>query len=57
MVSDYNAKMTHYADELVASGAPLCDDEFIAYMLIGLAEDYNPVITVGVARVNPISPK
>jgi hypothetical protein len=56
-VSDYYAKMTHYADELVASSAPLCDYELITYLLIGLAEDYNLIFTVVVARVNPISPK
>jgi hypothetical protein len=55
-VSNYYAKMVHYADELAASGAPLCDDELVAYLLAGLYEDFNLVFTVMVARVNPINP-
>jgi hypothetical protein len=48
--------MTHYADKLAVSGAPLRDDELIAYLLTNLDEDYNMVFTNVVARVNPISP-
>jgi hypothetical protein len=55
-VSDYYAKMCHFADELATSGAPLCDDELVAYLLAGLNEDSNPVFTAMVARVNPITP-
>ena len=55
-VSDYYAKMCTYADELVASGAPLRDDELVAYILAGLNEDFNPVFTAVVARVDPIKP-
>jgi hypothetical protein len=55
-VSDYYIKMSAYADELATSGTPLCDDEFVAYLLAGLDEDYNPVFTAVVARVDPIMP-
>jgi hypothetical protein len=55
-VSDYYAKMCTYADELAASGAPLRDDELIAYILVDLNEDFNPVFTAVVARVDPIKP-
>jgi hypothetical protein len=55
-VSDYYAKMSHYADELTTSGAPLRDDELVAYLLVGLDEDFNPVFTAMVARVDPINP-
>jgi hypothetical protein len=48
--------MTQFADELATSGTPLRDDELIAYLLAGLDEDYNPVFTAIVARVDPISP-
>jgi hypothetical protein len=48
--------MTHYVDELAVSGAPLHDDELVAYLLAGLDEDYNVVFTAVVARVDPISP-
>jgi hypothetical protein len=55
-ITDYYSKMTHYANELAASGFPLRDDELVAYLLVGLDEEYNSVFTVVVARVNPISP-
>jgi hypothetical protein len=54
--TDYYSKMCHYADELAATGAPLRDDELIAYVLAGLNEDYNPVFTAIVARTDPITP-
>jgi hypothetical protein len=47
--------MTHYADELTVSGAPLRDDELVAYLLADFDEDYNDVFTVVIARVDPIS--
>jgi hypothetical protein len=49
-MSDYYGKMCQYADELAAIGAPLRDDELIAYLLAGLDEDYNPVFTAVVAQ-------
>jgi hypothetical protein len=55
-MSDYYGKMCQYADELAAIGAPLRDDELIAYLLAGLDEDYNPVFTAVVAQQDPISP-
>jgi hypothetical protein len=55
-VSDYYSKMRQYADELVATGAPLRDDEFVTYLLTGLDEEYNPVFTAIVAQPDPISP-
>jgi hypothetical protein len=53
-VTDYYSKMTQYADELAVSGSPLHNNELIAYLLAGLDEEYNPVFTVVVARVDPI---
>jgi uncharacterized membrane protein YgcG len=55
-VSDYYAKMCHYADELAASGTALRDDELVAYLLAGLDAEYNSVFTAVVARVDPITP-
>jgi hypothetical protein len=56
-VTDYYSKMTQYADELAVSGSPLRNNELIAYLLAGFDEEYNPVFTVVVARVDPISPR
>ena len=55
-VSDYYAKMSSYADDLAASGSPLRDDELVAYLLAGLDEEYNPIFTAVVARVDPVTP-
>jgi hypothetical protein len=53
---DYYAKMSQLADDLAALGTPLRDDVFVAYVLAGLDEEYNPVFTTVVAQVDPISP-
>jgi hypothetical protein len=42
--------MSQLAYDLVASGTPLHDDEFIAYLLAGLDGDYNSVFTSVVAQ-------
>jgi hypothetical protein len=53
-VSNYYTKMSQFAEELVASGTPLHDDEFVTYLLADLDEEYNPVFTAVVTRVDPI---
>jgi hypothetical protein len=55
-VSSYYTKMCHYTDDVAAFGAPLHDDELVAYLLASLDEDFNPFFTAIVARVDPISP-
>jgi hypothetical protein len=55
-ISDYYSKLCQFADDLTASGAPLHDDELVAYLLAGLNEAYNPVFTSVVARSDPIAP-
>jgi hypothetical protein len=55
-VIEYYTNMSAFADDLATSSTPLCDDEFVAYLLAGLDEEYNPVFTSIVARVDPISP-
>jgi hypothetical protein len=56
LVSDYYAKMSQLADDLTTSGTLLHDDEFIAYLLAGLDEDYNSVFTSVVTRADPLAP-
>jgi hypothetical protein len=56
LISEYYSKMSQFADDLAASGAPLRDDELVAYLLVGLDEAYNPLFTSVVARVHPITP-
>jgi hypothetical protein len=45
--------MCQYANDLAATGAPLYDDELVAYILAGLDEDYNSVFTVVVVQTDP----
>jgi hypothetical protein len=43
---EYFSKMKCYAEEMTASGQPLDDEEFIAYVLTGLDEElYNPLVS------------
>lgn len=55
-VAEYFSKMRSYADELVAAGKPLGDDEFVSYILTGLDEDYDSVYSAVVARSEGITP-
>ena len=54
--SEYLAKMKSYADEMKDAGRPLGDDEFTSYILTGLdQEDYNPLVSAVLTRIEPIS--
>jgi hypothetical protein len=53
---EYYSKMKNYADEMAASGQPLGDEEFVAYVLIGLDEEiYNSLVSSIVKRVELIA--
>lgn len=43
--------MRTHVDEMASSGKPLTDDEFIAYVLVGLDAEYNPIVTSITLRV------
>jgi hypothetical protein len=56
-MTEFYSKMKSYADEMVASGQTLGDEEFVAYVLTGLDEEiYNSFVSSIVTRVEPISP-
>jgi hypothetical protein len=56
-MAEYFAKMKNYADKMSASGQPLRDEEFAAYILTGLDEElYNALMSSIVTWVEPISP-
>jgi hypothetical protein len=45
-MAEYFSKMKSFADELIASSHTLGDDEFTAYVLTGLDEEfYNPLVS------------
>jgi hypothetical protein len=43
------------ADTLAAAGAPLCNDEVVAYLLTSLLKEFDPLVTSVMARSNPMS--
>jgi hypothetical protein len=53
--TDYYNRVKHLADTLAVIGAPLHDDEIVAYLLTGLPEEYDPLVTSVTARADPMS--
>jgi hypothetical protein len=57
MMADYFNKMKHHADEMAATRQSLGDEEFVAYILMGLDEEiYNSFMSSIVTWVEPITP-
>ena len=54
-VINYVNKMRGLADEMTAAGKKLDDEDLVSYILAGLDFDYDPVVSVVAARVEPIS--
>uniref|UniRef100_A0A453C9W1 Retrotransposon gag domain-containing protein n=1 Tax=Aegilops tauschii subsp. strangulata TaxID=200361 RepID=A0A453C9W1_AEGTS len=44
-VATYFAEMRGFADELVAAGKPLQDDELISYIMHDVDMDYQPLVS------------
>ena len=56
-MTEFYTKMNDYADEMLATGQPLTDEEFVAYLLTGLDEEcYNPLVSSIVVHVEPVMP-
>jgi uncharacterized membrane protein YgcG len=51
----YFSKMKGYADEMVAAGKPLEDEDFIAYIFAGLDYEYNSFVENVSARSDAIT--
>jgi hypothetical protein len=47
--------MKGLVDDMASAGKKIEDEELISYMLTGLGEDYDPVVSVVAARVEPIT--
>jgi hypothetical protein len=54
-VADYVGKMKALGDEMAAAGRPLEDDELVEYILTGLDEEYDSVVSSVLGRTEPIS--
>lgn len=54
-VAEYFTKMKGLTDDMVSAGKKLEDDEIVSYILTGLGEDFEFVVSAVSARVEPIS--
>jgi outer membrane protein W len=54
-VSEHLHKIKHIAATLTATGHPVSDSEFTAYLLGGLGPKYDPFVTSVTTRVEPLS--
>ena len=54
-VADYFVKMKGLADDVASAGRKLEDEELVSYILTGLGEDFDAVVTSVSARVEPIT--
>jgi hypothetical protein len=52
--NDYIAKMKALAEEMAGARKSISDDELIGYILMGLDEEYNPLVSAIVTRVELI---
>lgn len=55
-IAQFYGKMKGLADETAAAGKPLNDEEVVMYICNGLDQEYNPVVSALVTRVETITP-
>ncbi|XP_042962649.1 uncharacterized protein LOC122296919 [Carya illinoinensis] len=56
-ISDYYRKLKHLSDIMSAAGTPLTSKEFISYLLAGLSNNYDALVTSITTRLEPLSPE
>jgi histone deacetylase 1/2 len=49
-IAEYVGKMQALGDQMVAAGQPLEEEELVEYILTGLDEDFNPIVSALIAR-------
>jgi hypothetical protein len=54
-VKEYVVKMQALGDEMAAAGRPLEDEELVEYILTGLDDEYDSVVSSILARSEPVS--
>jgi hypothetical protein len=54
-VAEYISKMKVLADDMASVGKKLDDEDFISYILVGLDDEYNFVVSSIAGRVEPIT--
>ena len=53
-IAEYYSKMKGLADDMASAGKKLEDEELISYILTGLSEDFDPVVSTVAVRAKPI---
>lgn len=54
-ISEYVTKMKALADEMASARKPIDEEELVSYILAGLDEEYNPVVSALVAQKDSVS--
>jgi len=54
-IAEYYNKMKSLTDEMASARRRLEDDEMVSYILTGLDDDFDSVVTSVASRVEPIS--
>jgi hypothetical protein len=54
-ISEYITKMKSLTDEMASAKKKVDDEELVSYILAGLDEEYNSVVSALLARVEPVS--
>jgi hypothetical protein len=54
-MSEYFRKMKTLGGDMAAAGRKLDDEELVEYILVGLGEEFMPVVPAVCARAEPIS--
>lgn len=54
-ITDYINRIKSFSDEMAAAGKPMDDEEIVAYILAGLDEEYDPVVSVITGRTEAVT--
>ena len=54
-VAEFFVKMKGLADDMASAGRKLEDEELVSFILTGLGEDFESIVTAMASRVEPIS--
>jgi len=53
-VAEFFVKMKGLADDMASAGRKLEDEELVSFILTGLGEDFESIVTAMASRVEPI---
>lgn len=56
-IIDYYSKVKHLSNTTSAAGSPLSSSEFISYLLVGLNNDFDALVTSVTIKLEPLTPE